>query len=186
MQVEIDFGYLNTLSSVLSRVHFSNAHVNFIKCTIAGGAIRDMLLQKPVADIDVFYEGELDDKKLSTWFKTVKTTDTTYPDGFNVTYKVSWATIPVPIQLIQVKNIDKHIESFPSPLCRVQYDVKKGLKNIDMDFVDDVANKVFTWDSNPGVVYFDKIKSKYSDWKHTFLDPEYDPYHDIESIDLEF
>jgi hypothetical protein len=175
-QVEIDFVYLNLLGTLLSKVTFSGGMGNMVKCTVAGGAIRDMLLQKPVSDIDVFYEGELKESSLTSYFKQVKETQHSYPDGFIVTHTVTMAGLPVPIQLIQVKDIEKHIDTFPTPMSRVQFSHQKGLEGIDLDFIHNVVENEFVWDSKVDMPYFDKIKEKYSDWKHVFLDPHDSPY----------
>jgi hypothetical protein len=180
-QVEIDFEYLNTLGTLLSKVTFSGGMSRFIKCTVAGGAIRDMLLQKPVNDIDVFYEGTLNEKSISSYFHQVKASNQVYPDGFNVTHTVWMTGIPVPIQLIQVKDIDKHIQTFPTPMSRVQYSHEKGLEGVDLDFVFTVKMNEFVWDQKVDASYFDKIQEKYSDWNHIFLDPTYNPHYEEES-----
>ncbi len=179
-QVEIDFEYLDLLGSVLSKVSFSGVGSMFCKTVIAGGAIRDMLLQKPINDIDVFYEGTLMEKSLSTYFKQVKGTNQSYPDGFTVTHTVSHASLPVPIQLIQVKDIDKHIETFPTQMSRVWYAHEDGLHGVDLDFVFNVTQNEFVWDKKVDMPYYNKIKEKYSDWKHVFLDPQDNPYHEEE------
>jgi hypothetical protein len=182
-QVEIDFEYLNLLGKLLSKVTFSGGINKFIKCTVAGGAIRDMLLQKPVSDIDVFYVGTLMEKSLSSYFKQVKPTNLNYPDGFTVTHTVALDGLPVPIQLIQVKDIEKHIETFPTPMSRVQYSHANGLSDVDLDFTHNVVQKEFVWDSKVDMPYYNKIKAKYSDWKHVFLNEEDSPYYENE---LEF
>ena len=183
-QVEIDFEYLNMLGSIHSKVYFSTGKLQtYAKCAVAGGAIRDMLLHKPVNDIDVFYEGELSDNSLKNFFKTVKSSETNYPDGFNVTHTVSLAGLPVPIQLIQVKDIQKHIDTFPTPMSRVWYSIENGLNGVDMDFVGQTTTKQFLWDSKVDMPYYDKIKAKYSDWKHVFLDMDDNPYFE-ETIDF--
>jgi hypothetical protein len=182
-QVEIDFEYLNLLGTLLSKVTFSGNSPAFLKCTVAGGAIRDMLLQKPVSDIDVFYEGEFKESLLNIHFKQIKPTNQSYPDGFTVTHTVWMMDIPVPIQLIQVKDIEKHIATFPTPMSRVQYSHANGLSNIDLDFTHNVCEKEFVWDSKVDMPYYDKIKEKYSDWKHVFLNEEDSPYYENE---LEF
>jgi Poly A polymerase head domain len=180
-QVEIDFEYLDKLGSILNKVYFSTGKLQtFAKCAIAGGAIRDMLLHKPVNDIDVFYEGELSEKSLKNFFKTVKSSETNYPDGFNVTHTVTIESIPVPIQLIQVKNIQNHIDTFPTPMSRVWYSYENGLGGVDMDFVHQTINKQFLWDSKVDMPYYDKIKAKYSDWQHVFLEDSYYPYYEEE------
>ena len=188
MQVEIDFGYLNSLTDILTKVHVSgDTSVNdmFVPVTIAGGAIRDMLLGKPVADIDVFYEKNLSDLRLKTFFHKVEPQlYGNYPDGFNVTHKVWIENIPVPIQLIQVENIETHIDKFPCKFSRVQFSIEKGLSGVDIDFVDDVEKKEFVWDSKVNAQYYDKMKVKYSDWKHVFLSEQDNPYYELASLEF--
>jgi hypothetical protein len=179
-QVEIDFEYLDLLGTVLSKVAFSSVSATYCKATVAGGAIRDMLLQKPISDIDVFYEGELNDKQLSAYFKQSKATNQSYPDGYTVTHNVTLDGLPVPIQLIQVKDIKKHIETFPTQMSRVWYSHADGLGGVDLDFVYSVKKNEFLWDSKVDMPYYDKIKEKYSDWKHLFLNQEDNPYHEQE------
>jgi hypothetical protein len=179
-QVEIDFEYLNLLGTLLNKVTFSGGMSKFIKCAVAGGAIRDMLLQKPVSDIDVFYEGDLNEKSLSSYFHQIKGTSQTYPDGFSVTHTVMMIDLPVPIQLIQVKNIEKHIATFPTQMSRVWYAHEDGLHGVDLDFVYNVTQNEFVWDSKVDMPYYDKIKEKYSDWKHVFLTPKDNPYYEHE------
>ena len=179
-QVEIDFDYLDNLGAILIRVMWSGEPLNPIKCSVAGGAIRDMLLQKPISDIDVFYEGTLVTEELKESFKLVQSTNHNYPDGFNITHTVMFKDIPVPIQLIQVKNIEEHIATFPTPMSRVSYNHSKGLEGVDMDFVYQVNAQKFFWDHKVDMKYFDKIKAKYSDWEHIFLKPEDNPYYEGE------
>jgi hypothetical protein len=181
-QIEIDFEYLNLLGSLLGKVTFSGGMGNFIKCTVAGGAIRDMLLQKPVSDIDVFYVGDIKTAALLNYFKEAKATNQSYPDGFTVTHTVALGGLPVPIQLIQVKDIEKHIETFPTPMSRVQYSHANGLSGVDLDFTHNVVQKEFVWDSKVDMPYYDKIKDKYSDWKHVFLNEGDNPYHEVEEL----
>ena len=179
-QVEIDFEYLDKLGTILSRITWSGGLGKCITCAVAGGAIRDMLLQKPIADIDVFYEGTLITKELKQKFKQVKTTHQVYPDGFNVTHTLMLKYIPVPIQLIQVKNIEEHIATFPTQLSRVSFSLQKGLQGVDMDFVFQVNKQEFFWDDKVDMKYFEKIRAKYSDWVHLFLKPSDNPYYEEE------
>ncbi len=173
--MDIDLSYMKALTTVLIHLEESGCFG-----TIAGGAIRDMLLQKPVSDIDVFYEGELNEKSLSSYLTQIKAANQTYPDGFTVTHNVSLTGLPVPIQLIQVKDIVKHIETFPTQMSRVWYAHEDGLHGIDLDFVHNVKHNEFVWDAKVDMPYYDKLKEKYSDWKHVFLDPADDPYYEEE------
>ena len=176
MDINIDLNYLGKLNIILTKVRFSGTTIGGVKCCIAGGAIRDMLLNKPVSDIDVFYEGELKLTTLKVYFKLVEETDNgPYPDGFEVTHKVFLDSMPVPIQLIKVKNLEEHIASFPSKLIRVSYFSKEGLQGLNDEFIDCALNKAFWWDMPVDLKYFNKIKAKYSDWKHCFVDDSFNP-----------
>lgn len=61
--IELDLEYINNLIILISKIRFSSKLKPFMapynKIVVAGGAIRDMLFNKPVDDIDVFYEGKL-------------------------------------------------------------------------------------------------------------------------------
>lgn len=175
-EVNLDLAYLSKLTKILLRTSFCGAS----SCCVAGGAIRDMLLNKPVSDIDVFYEGTVNTKTLQAYFEQAQETDIpNYPEGFNVTHKVKQVGIPVPIQLIQVNNIEEHIKTFPSEMLRVSYNVDKGLQGFGDIFIDAAVSQTFWWDQKVDLPYFTKIKNKYSDWKHMFHseedNPEFEP-----------
>lgn len=182
-EINLDIEYLNNLNTLISKVRVCSKPVQLLgeynKTVVAGGAIRDMLFNKPVKDIDVFYEGELDDKKLEGYFTSIKPTGNSYPDGFNVTHTVAHKDFPVPIQLIQVKNIEAHIKTFPSPLIRVW--VEKGvIHGIDSLLVHDALMQEFCWDIKPDLHYFLKIKEKYSDWEHVFMEEAMNPEPELD------
>lgn len=52
----LDIKHFNQLDSILAVVTAAGG----VNATVAGGAVRDSVLEKPIADIDVFFEGELD------------------------------------------------------------------------------------------------------------------------------
>jgi Poly A polymerase head domain len=178
-EVNLDLAYLSKLTTILLRTGFCGAS----NCCVAGGAIRDMLLNKPVSDIDVFYEGTVNTKTLQAYFEQVQETDIpNYPEGFNVTHKLKQVGIPVPIQLIQVNNIEEHIKTFPSPMMRMWFDME-GLHGLSPGVIADANSNVFFWDQKVDLPYFLKIKNKYSDWKHMFHEDEHNPEFEPE---LEF
>lgn len=188
-EINLDLVYLHNLTVLISRVRvcskFSQMFGEFNKTVVAGGAIRDMLLNKPISDIDVFYEGELDDSKLQQYFTNIKPTGNTYPDGFNVTHTIMHIDFPVPIQLIQVKNIKNHIGTFPSPMMRLSLD-DTGISGMDTCFFSDAQVQEFCWDMKPDLWYFLKIKEKYSDWKHVFMEEDMNPEPALEALDVDF
>ena len=92
---------------------------------------------------------------------------------------------PVKIQLIQVKDIAKHIETFPSPMMRLWLD-GDGIHGLDSAVFGDAKAKVFFWDQQVDLGYFKKIKDKYSDWKHEFMEKHFNPESKLEAVDLEF
>jgi len=171
-EINLDFDYLDVLSDILDKVECSNSE----DAAIAGGAIRDMLLQKPVSDVDVFYTGVLLDARLKVHFDSVETlTDYGYPDGFTVTHKVKLKKLPVPIQLIKVEDVDAHIDLFPSELIRVSYRNSTGLQGLTPSFIDLARLQQFWWDKEVDLKYFSKIKAKYSDWMHMFVEESFNP-----------
>lgn len=182
-EINLDLEYLSKLNSLIARVRVCSKpkqmFAEFNKTVVAGGAVRDMLFNKPVSDIDVFYEGEVDDNKLEGNFTNIKPTGNSYPDGFNVTHTLKHKDFPVPIQLIQVKNIEEHIKTFPSPLMRLSVD-SDGIHGVDSSVFSDAQVQEFCWDMKPDLFYFLKVKEKYSDWKHIFMEKEMNPEQELD------
>ena len=188
-QLELDLEYLTNLNKLVSKVKICTKLGGIMspygKVVVAGGAIRDMLFNKPVSDIDVFYEGEINDLLFKQYFPNSVTSDTVYPDGFNVTHNIMHEHFPVKIQLIQVKDIAKHIETFPSPMMRMWFNTE-GIHGLDAAVMADAKDKVFFWDQQVDLGYFLKIKNKYLDWKHEFMEEQFNPESKLEAVDLEF
>ena len=172
--MNVDSAYLNNLYTIAL---FTSASAGQ-DVHIAGGAIRDMLIEKEIADIDVFHNGELSLSALKTFFNKVEECEYgVYEDtSFNVKYKVWMNTIPVPIQLIEVKgSVLEHINKFPTRLSRVYYK-QGGLHNITPLFELDVKHKEVYFDLPVNHQYCDKMMKKFPDWQHTFAKPEYSPF----------
>lgn len=188
-QLELDLEYINNLIALISKIRVSSKLKTFMapynKVVVAGGAIRDMLFNKPVNDIDVFYEGELKEDMLKQYSPNVVTSDSVYPDGWNVTHNIIYESFPVKVQLIQVENIEKHLETFPSQMMRLYVD-GDGVHNLDSMIIQDALTKTFFWDKAPDLSYYLKIKAKYSDWKHEFMEKHFDPELLLEPMELEF
>lgn len=187
--IELDLEYISNLLALINKLRVSSELKTFMapynKVVVAGGAIRDMLFNKPVSDIDVFYEGELEEDLLKQFFPTVVTSDSVYPDGFNVTHNFMCDMFPVKVQLIQVKDIKKHLETFPSPMMRL-YVNSDGVHGMDSCVFQDAKTKTFFWDQEVDLSYYKKIKAKYSDWKHEFMEEHFNPESELEAVDLEF
>ena len=188
--IELDLEYINNLITLISKIKFSSKLKPFMapynKIVVAGGAIRDMLFNKPVDDIDVFYEGEINESIFKSYFPNATTSDTTYPDGWNVTHNIMCDSFPIKVQLIQVENIEKHLKTFPSPMMRLYVDGNGGVHGVDSTVIQDAMSQVFFWDKAPDLNYFLKIKAKYSDWKHVFMEKHFNPEEQLEAFDLEF
>lgn len=184
--IELDLEYLVNLITLIGKVRVCsklNTYTSYYnKTVVAGGAVRDMLFNKPVDDIDVFYEGELNEAMVKQYFPNAVASDSVYPDGFNVTHNLMCDMFPVKVQLIQVKDIKKHLETFPSPMMRL-YVNSDGVHGMDSCVFQDAKTKTFFWDQEVDLSYFKKIKAKYSDWKHEFMEKHFNPEQEME---LEF
>lgn len=187
-QLELDLEYLTNLTKLITKVKMSTKLTSSMlspygRAVVAGGAIRDMLFNKPVSDIDVFYEGEINDLLFKQYFPNSITSETVYPDGWNLTHNIMYEHFPVKIQLIQVKDIAKHIETFPSPMMRMWLDME-GIHGLDAAAMTDAKDKVFFWDQQVDLGYFLKIKDKYLDWKHEFMEKHFNPEHEEDFMEF--
>ena len=174
----IDEEYLEQLHSVLNKI--STALPMGANVTCAGGAIRDMLLEKEIKDIDIFIDEDIISiHKLKIWFPKVDVCEHGgYEDSsFNVLYNITTKEFPVPIQIIQVECVEEHIEKFPTCLSRVYYNRKEGLQNLTPQFLKDAFYKRLTFDMPVNHQYLDKMKMKFPNWWVMFTKPEYNPTH---------
>lgn len=60
----LDIEHFNKLDSIIAAVSAAGG----MYVTVAGGAVRDSVLEKPIVDIDVFYQGVLDKEKVKAHF----------------------------------------------------------------------------------------------------------------------
>ena len=171
--MEIDTDYLSKLDNILLYCILSGAE----NATVAGGAIRDMLFQKPIKDIDIFYNGEIAISTLNKYFNGVEGLYTKYEDSsFTVTHEIKDNTLfPIPIQLIQCQeDVKEHIKEFPAETGRVFLD-KKGLHNLTPNVFNSEKTKTILFDKPTNIKYLAKYLTKYSDYKIKFLSEEYKP-----------
>jgi len=165
--LNIDDEYLDLLTAFMKVIEGPD------DMAVAGGAIRDMLFDKEVKDIDVFYTGEI--TKIPKEYKA-KECDTKY-DGssFTLTHEIpacNVVNIPVPIQFIQVESIDEIIANFPSNICRCALFRDDGLY-IDQDLPKAASKKQHDYlASKLNSDHYLRLRAKYSDWD-CFISPLY-------------
>ena len=169
--MEIDASYLLNLDSLINKVKTCGGTM----VCVAGGAIRDMLLQKEVADIDVFFEGTLDDAIVhKIWPEAITKPETDYTNC-KVLYDVTDSLFPVKVQLIQVENVPLHISEFPTSLSRVSYGQFAGLTGVDITFLVCVEVKELLFDKPVNMKYLCKMQEKFPDYLVKYSKPEYNP-----------
>lgn len=170
--LNINSTFFNTLDEILKIA----IRVFGGKLMIAGGAVRDTLLNKPVKDIDIFiYDDDIDAdellKDLALFDKLCHSTtdyDSTdkivYGDSDQMTrlVDVSATKWGIPIQLVFVKDLNKHFDTFSVNLSKVKYSVE-GL-TMTREFINDFMLKQLTVNSPVKPDYVDKISKKYSDY----------------------
>lgn len=129
----------------------------YLGAIIAGGCLRDLLLNKPINDIDIFLPGLTAEE--------VEGVDE-YAMGFMVTDVINKG---VKYQIIKHRFQDIHdvLEHFDTGICKVAY---PGYWLLTDDFQKDVKNKTITvylknWRHKP---HLDKLKEKFPDY--TILD----------------
>ena len=139
---------------------------------VAGGAIRDMLFEKEIKDVDVFYSGNI------TWMPPVwgsKESLHTYKGSDFFLYSElpnGTLNIPVPIQFINVENVQKAIDSFPSSFCKNALFLDKGL-HIDMECMSNSSVNMVDYDHlKKETSHHLRMKAKYHDWNFWYVDKE--------------
>lgn len=74
--MNLDIEHFNKLENILTVVLAAGG----VNATVAGGAVRDSVLEKPITDIDVFYEGDLDLSIIEVAFGEKETPNTIPPE----------------------------------------------------------------------------------------------------------
>lgn len=177
----VDADYLNKLNTILSSVYLACGE----RGVIAGGAIRDMLLEKEIADVDLFLTENVTEKSLKLWFDKVEPCENgMYEDNkFNVLFKCFISYIPVPIQIIQVKGpIAEHINDFPCSLSRVSYSTEQGLCGIGKEFLLEAQAKLLLFDRKVNSQYVEKMAKKFPEYTLQYAKPEYAPHYFSQTV----
>lgn len=148
----------------------------FVEPIVAGGAIRDMLLNKPVKDIDVFYKGNLPDSVVKQLFTIEAKYDKAYEESmFKVFYsKVFYKDVKLPIQLIETKDDPRTIviDDFGVNLSKVWL-TRAGLV-IPNEFLLDASLQILTFKPNCKQSYVERIIDKYPEYTCTGLGSNYE------------
>lgn len=139
---------------------------------LAGGCLRDTLLDKPIDDYDVWYCGNFPLHQLAALgFEFTPLPANPYPEGeWKLTHNAVWQGRK--IQFLKCKDsVSRHdiIHKFPNSIGKLV--IYWGyLGNLGVaEFKKSVKNKTIVWDGlyvNPA--YLGKIVKKYLDWNHTY------------------
>lgn len=130
--------------------------------TVAGGAIRDTIFDKPVADIDVFYVDEI--PEFIQFELSVEEVGEPYGNtSFSVTHEGEYQHKKV--QFIKVNGTFSHelIDTFPCNISKVF--VKNNTLWFISDFISSFDNKII-WKVGADKKYKAKIKDKYPEMIH--------------------
>ena len=163
--MNIDYSFLKTLCEIQEVLLKCGA----IETVVAGGAVRDMLLEKPIKDIDVFYIGDLNEESLENYFTSNEDDNSgeAYEDSeFEVLSTKTFPECPYPIQLIKVNvefgKLENWImDTFGCNLSKVMYG--SGL-NLSDEFLADVELEILTFPKPVSKKYMDKMIDKYPDF----------------------
>lgn len=149
---------------------------------IAGGCLRDMLLDKPISDIDIFYPAyKANEFKVPLTLKSETPKLSGFSEAMVPIYDNSFTQLThvavhkqthLPIQFIKVDlekagyaNMVEYVFGvFPLTISRVCMDYD-GL-HVSTSFLTDSYNKYLVFDDTTPPEYEDKITAKYSDWKN--------------------
>lgn len=167
--MKINTEYFESLDTLLGTLRLCGLN----SAVIAGGAIRDALAGKSIADIDVFYSQE-DTLNTAVIYSTSKfevqppSPVAQYDNTqFEVTHTLSSTITPKPIQLIKTKTKpEEWVGKFPHSISRCRL-TKEGLVIPVECLADFYSKKIFLYKylepTNPA--YLAKIASKYYDWE---------------------
>jgi hypothetical protein len=180
MKLNIDYQRLQLYDAILDAVLESGASA----VTIAGGAIRDMLLERPIKDIDVLYTmpkvektepngwlawdeyKEIDEEIIKKYFTYGQKTAADYEDDtFTITHPhLIWKDdlTNTQIQLIFVQNDpDEYVQEFPCTLSRVAYGNELSISN---EFMYAAENQLLVFTDDCSETYQEKMYAKYPEF----------------------
>lgn len=170
--MNVDYALIKNIQKLLSEVRASGAD----DCLVAGGAVRDMLLDKPIKDIDVFYTGELGDLEsvdtpVEEEQKEKEKEKVPYPIdvGWEVTGNIKRPYLEYPVQLIKVTlgTIEEHVaDTFGVGLSKVMID-QGGLIMLN-DFLQDSFLEDLTFQFGCSKEYMEKIQAKYPNYSASY------------------
>ncbi len=164
-------------------IHIMSALKQFgaTELVVAGGAIRDSLLGKPIKDIDVFYLGDLniDDESPEAKELGIKwDTDDDEVDSFNypgsnievTSVNLLFDNIPYPVQLIKVKgtslaDLGATVAGFPCGLSKAIL-WEDGSLSLGSDFLQSEYFKVVSYSPEAPAKYKDKMVAKFPEYAH--------------------
>lgn len=168
MNINLPLGsFENELAMVLTKTEFCGAK----KVMIAGGAVRDALLGRPINDFDVFYQGTLNIHTLNSYFPNVEYVekDIVYANEnwklkYEATHKGIIHNQSWKVQFIEVKtNIESHLKTFCASISKVAY-TKSGLF-LTNEFMDTLKTDTVLLTDCPDF-YLEKLKAKFPTLKY--------------------
>lgn len=165
--MNIDTEYLKNLNKLIEFLMYTGIDDPYI----AGGAIRDMLFEKPISDIDVFYSsGTFNPGSFASNLINLQhfpVSDHNYPDNkFEVTNIIKVNYLPVHIQLIKVQSPLKWIKDFPVEISRFYMNPYGDLcLNADLLLIAE-KKQLYSFSSENTEKYNQKIVTKYNDWTY--------------------
>lgn len=163
--MNIDYALVKNIQKLLQEVKSCGAK----DCMVAGGAVRDMLLEKPIKDIDVFYTGEIsdftEDEPVEEEQEEKKKEAKVYMEtGWEVTSNCTRDYLEYPVQLIKVKEGDllDHLKTFGVGLSKVAIS-SEGILLLN-EFIQDSFLEDLTFEYGCSKDYMKKIKDKYPNY----------------------
>jgi hypothetical protein len=129
------------------------------RIAIAGGCLRDTLLGKPVADIDVFHEGELTETHGLTSQPLLD-----LPGEYDSPVAIwNGDCFGMPVQLIQVESLAERLQEFSCTLSQVYF--MDGELRMTPQFLHSVRDKTLKFAHWCRPAYRAKITAKFPDYK---------------------
>lgn len=169
--MNVDLDILTIYHNILTNVKQAGADC----AIVAGGAVRDMLLDKTISDIDVFYENSisieeqcLDWDILKLLFKNNPSVCLSiFEDYDNPEWTVTHGNLlhkhsGFKVQLIKVDNVYEHVNTFGCNLSKVIYSAENGLI-MSEEFLDSVRFGVLEF-TEVKETYKNKIMAKYPEY----------------------